>query len=93
MPVGGICAGQLYLGGDGKLWHWDIFNRHVGTGAEHYANPLKPPSPLDQGFALRDFGRRQDPGARARSDRLGARSRSTANTRSASSNIAIRSAR
>jgi len=53
MPVGGICAGQLYLGGDGKLWHWDIFNRHVGTGAEHYAHPLTPDSPLDQGFVLR----------------------------------------
>ena len=52
MPVGGLCAGQLYLGGDGKLWHWDIFNRHVGTGAEHYARPLTPASPLDQGFAL-----------------------------------------
>ena len=53
MPIGGFCAGQLYLGGDGKLWHWDIFNRAVGTGAEHYANPLKPTSPLEQGFALR----------------------------------------
>ena len=53
MPIGGICAGQLYLGGDGKLWHWDIFNHHVGTGAEHYAKPLSPASPLDQGFALR----------------------------------------
>ncbi|MBI5385035.1 MAG: hypothetical protein HZA90_10155 [Verrucomicrobia bacterium] len=52
MPIGGICAGQVYLGGDGKLWHWDIFNKHVGTGAEHYANPMKPQSPLDQGFAL-----------------------------------------
>ncbi len=52
MPVGGICAGQLYLGGDGKLWHWDIFNRHIGTGADHYAHPLTPASPLDQGFAL-----------------------------------------
>ena len=53
MPIGGICAGQLYLGGDGRLWHWDIFNRHVGTGAEHYAKPMPAASPLDQGFALR----------------------------------------
>lgn len=53
MPIGGLCAGQIYLGGDGKLWHWDIFNRYVGTGAEHYAKPLSPSSPLDQGFAVK----------------------------------------
>ena len=52
MPIGGICAGQLYLGGDGKLWHWDIFNHIVGTGDGHYAKPPQPSSPLDQGFAL-----------------------------------------
>ncbi|HYG34079.1 MAG TPA: GH116 family glycosyl-hydrolase, partial [Clostridia bacterium] len=52
MPIGGICAGQIYLGGDGKLWHWDIFNQRVSTGAEHYAKPLPSTSPLDQGFAL-----------------------------------------
>ena len=52
MPIGGMCAGQLYLGGDGRLWQWDIFNQHVGTGAEHYAKPMPPKSPLDQGFAL-----------------------------------------
>ena len=52
MPIGGICAGQLYLGGDGKLWHWDVFNDVKGTGDGHYAHPPKPASPLDQGFAL-----------------------------------------
>lgn len=53
MPVGGLCAGQLYLGGDGKLWHWDIFNQYVATGDAHYAHPLEPSSPIDQGFGLR----------------------------------------
>ena len=53
MPVGGLCTGQLYLGGDGRLWHWDIFNQHQGTGAGHYANPPAPTAPLEQGFAVR----------------------------------------
>ena len=65
MPIGGICAGQLYLGGDGSLWHWDIFNRHIPTGAEHYASPLQPSSPLEQGFAIRLSGRRRAADARA----------------------------
>ena len=93
MPIGGICAGQLYLGGDGKLWHWDIFNRTIGTNDAHYANPLRPESPLDQGFALQDHDRRQD----ARSHRWTARgsptSRFAASIRSASSSIATRTRR
>ncbi len=52
MPVGGIFTGQLYLGGDGKLWRWDIFNRHGKTGGYHYANPPKPEYPLEQGFEI-----------------------------------------
>ncbi len=58
MPIGGICAGQLHLGGDGKLWLWDLFNlpcsddRRSGNGP-HYAAPVTPSSPIEQGFALR----------------------------------------
>ncbi len=55
MPVGGIGCGQVYLGGDGRLWLWDIFNQHRDTGSSgpHYANPLKPALPFQQGFALK----------------------------------------
>lgn len=57
MPIGGICTGQLYLGGDGKLWHWDIFNLPApdhwrSTQGPHYANPVRPSSPIEQGFAV-----------------------------------------
>jgi len=58
MPIGGICAGHLYLGGDGRLWHWDIFNlpqppNFSDSGGPNYARPPKPASPIDQGFALK----------------------------------------
>src|SRR5690606_9097341 len=48
------CAGQLYLGGDGRLWHWDVFNaRARGTRDLAYATPPEPESPFGQGLVLR----------------------------------------
>lgn len=59
MPVGGICCGQVYLGGDGRLWYWDIFHSADGydlegiTTGKHYANPMVPKSPFEQAFYLK----------------------------------------
>ncbi|MDR1223969.1 MAG: hypothetical protein LBL07_13990 [Tannerella sp.] len=69
MPVGGINAGGVYLGGDGRLWLWDIFNDnregvvpklalgpHRYVCASHgacYVEPAQNVRPLDQGFAFR----------------------------------------
>ncbi|MCC6428550.1 MAG: hypothetical protein IT435_17245 [Phycisphaerales bacterium] len=57
MPIGGICTGLLYLGGDGRLWLWDIFNLPTqptwgDSSGPHYAKPVSPSSPIEQGFAL-----------------------------------------
>jgi len=52
MPVGGICTGQVYLGGDGKLWRWDIFNKKHSTGDHNYAYPPLPDYPLEQSFSV-----------------------------------------
>ncbi len=55
MPVGGICCGQVYLSGDGRLWHWDIFNQGVrtATNGPHYKNPMPTEDSIGLGFALR----------------------------------------
>lgn len=54
MPIGGICTGQLYLTGDGRLAHWDLFNQvhFSGYGADNYEAGREPESPLRQGAAV-----------------------------------------
>lgn len=58
MPIGGLFAGQVYVGGDGDLWCWDIHNVQTqnpgGTGDKYYANPMSQDEykRIDQGFAV-----------------------------------------
>jgi len=55
MPIGGICTGQVYLLGDGRLGYWAIFNKHqnTGFGRTSYNVGRNPPTPIEQGFAVR----------------------------------------
>jgi len=69
MPVGGLCTGTLYLGGDGRLWLWNVFNKDVegidpktvnyagqrlkARDGACYVDPPQPMGPVEQGFALR----------------------------------------
>jgi non-lysosomal glucosylceramidase len=57
LPVGGGCCGQVYLGGDGRLWYWEIDPGPAAPGVdgagEGYANPHQPFSPFGNGAVLR----------------------------------------
>jgi uncharacterized protein (DUF608 family) len=69
MPIGGIACGQLYLGGDGRLWLWHIFKTEYSrekdhgqryaamTLGGHYANPdmtfEREKRPVDQGTVIK----------------------------------------
>ena len=53
MPVGGVAAGQMYVTGDGTLYGWWIYNRHIRTGSRtNYQQPLFGLQ-LAQGYAVR----------------------------------------
>ncbi len=68
MPVGGVACGQLYLGGDGRLWFWHIFKAEYSrekdhgqrfaamTLGGHYEHPDKvfarETRPVEQGVAI-----------------------------------------
>ena len=58
LPIGGLFTGQVYLGGDGRLWYWDVFNKRVmnpgGPGDRYYNKPMNPDDyrGLNQGFVL-----------------------------------------
>ena len=55
MPISGICTGQVYLSGDGRLWYWNLeaekrkANNPKGIS---YLKPAKVGSPIDVGFAI-----------------------------------------
>ncbi|TWT81567.1 hypothetical protein CA13_30200 [Planctomycetes bacterium CA13] len=55
MPINGICTGQVYLGGDGRLWYWNLDGnrdaKHTGKGPR-FTDPDTIQSPMNQGFAL-----------------------------------------
>lgn len=59
MPIGGLTTGQVYLGGDGQLWYWDIFNinridpTNTGAGDKFYLNPMTQDHQFEQGFAIK----------------------------------------
>jgi non-lysosomal glucosylceramidase len=73
MPVGGLFAGTVYLGGDGRLWLWNVLNddsegieprqvQYKGQDVRmrdgaNYVVPTPRTYPFEQNFALRVGGK------------------------------------
>ena len=73
MPVGGLFTGTLYLGGDGRLWYWDVLNlaregiaprsvKYKGQGVNtrsgaNYISPAPRSYPFEQNFGIRIDGK------------------------------------
>lgn len=73
MPVGGLFAGTVYLGGDGRLWLWNIQNddregilprqvQYKGRGVRtrdgaNYVSPAPRQYPFEQNFGVRIDGK------------------------------------
>ncbi|WP_286177863.1 GH116 family glycosyl hydrolase [Rhodopirellula sp. JC639] len=55
MPINGLSTGQVYLGGDGRLWYWNLDGnrdaKHTTKGPR-FTDPDSMHSPMSQGFAL-----------------------------------------
>lgn len=60
MPISGICTGQVYLGGDGRLWYWNLDaskDKKNNPKGHRYLKPDAAYSPISQGFALQVDGK------------------------------------
>lgn len=68
MPVGGICAGQVYLTGDGQLAYWDVFNQNnnTGYGAVNWKEGRSPYEKVESFKLVHDATVRQGFAVRAR---------------------------
>lgn len=71
MPISGICTGQVYLAGDGRLWYWNLNakkDRKNNPKGRRYMEPDAAKAPSGQGFALQANGKTHTLDAKGFSD-------------------------